>query len=79
VEPLQKRKGQLADGAGDFEKGEQNGAIGEQVIERGLSAVQSRETEFGRTSAGRQRFSLVSGGHIGSVSWRVDRSFAALL
>ena len=51
------RERHLADGAGDLEEGEQERTIDDEVVERGLSAVEAGQTEFGRTGAGRKDFS----------------------
>src|SRR3954447_22866703 len=70
VEAIQVRERHLADGAGDLEKGEQDGPVRDQVMKRGFAAVETGKTEFGRTCPGRQKISLPAAPHISSLPCR---------
>ena len=52
VQAFEEGKGHLADGAGDFEEGEEDGAVGDQVVEGGFAAVEAGRRKSGARGAG---------------------------
>ena len=48
VDAVEVGKGEMADRAGDFEEGQQDGAAGDQAGKRGLAAIEQRQAEIRR-------------------------------
>src|SRR5579883_319687 len=68
VQPFQKWKSELADGAGYLEKREQNRPVGEQLGQRRFAAIEPRQPEIGCARAFGYEPVLPGSGHTSSVA-----------